>query len=298
MNLGISFAPLVPSYVVWAAFAVAVLISMLLLFARSRGAALRALALGLMVLALANPSLAAGGPRPDSFCCGHHRRQEPEPELRRSHAANRGCTRRPDRTAQAYPGTGSARREAGAADGETDGTKLFPALSSTLADVPPDRLAGAIMITDGHVHDVPADAAALGFAAPLHALITGRKNEIDRRVVLTRAPLRHRRADRRPSASASKIKASGPRRRRSHHSARRRDSARTVHVSVHTDIKFKVPIPHAGPNIVEIEADAARGELTTSTTAPSSRSRACARSCACCWSRASRMPASAPGATC
>ena len=49
--------------------------------------------------------------------------------------------------------------EAGAADGETDGTKLFSALSSTLADVPPDRVAGAILITDGRVHDVPADAA-------------------------------------------------------------------------------------------------------------------------------------------
>ena len=52
MNLGISFAPLVPSYVVWAAFAAAALISVLLLLVRSRGAPLRALALGLMVLAL------------------------------------------------------------------------------------------------------------------------------------------------------------------------------------------------------------------------------------------------------
>ena len=54
--------------------------------------------------------------------------------------------------------------------------------------MPPDRVAGAIMITDGRVHDVPADAAALGFAAPLHALITGHKDEIDRRVVLTATP--------------------------------------------------------------------------------------------------------------
>jgi len=57
VNLGISFAPLVPTYVVWAAFAVAVLISMLLLAARNRGAPVRAMAMALMVLALANPSL-------------------------------------------------------------------------------------------------------------------------------------------------------------------------------------------------------------------------------------------------
>ena len=57
-----------------------------------------------------------------------------------------------------------------------------------LADVPPDRVAGAVLITDGRVHDVPADAAALGFTAPVHALITGNKDERDRRVVLITAP--------------------------------------------------------------------------------------------------------------
>ena len=78
--------------------------------------------------------------------------------------------------------------EAGQADGETDGTRLFTALGSTLADVPPDRVAGVIMITDGRVHDVPSNAAALGFAAPVHALITGHTDERDRRVALIAAP--------------------------------------------------------------------------------------------------------------
>ena len=78
--------------------------------------------------------------------------------------------------------------EAGEADGETDGTRLFAALSAALADVPPDRVAGAIMLTDGRVHDVPAEVAALGFNAPVHALITGARNERDRRVVLVTTP--------------------------------------------------------------------------------------------------------------
>ena len=34
--------------------------------------------------------------------------------------------------------------EAGQADGETDGTRLFSALGAALADVPPDRVAGAL----------------------------------------------------------------------------------------------------------------------------------------------------------
>src|SRR5439155_5394398 len=78
--------------------------------------------------------------------------------------------------------------EAGQSDGETDGTRLFNALSSIFSDVPQDRIAGAILVTDGRVHDVPADAAALGFAAPVHALITGHANERDRRVVLITTP--------------------------------------------------------------------------------------------------------------
>jgi len=57
LNLGISFTPLVPTYVVWAAVIVAVLVSLLIVFGRSRGALMRTLALALfgvlMQLALA-----------------------------------------------------------------------------------------------------------------------------------------------------------------------------------------------------------------------------------------------------
>ena len=57
-----------------------------------------------------------------------------------------------------------------AGDSDRDGTMLFTDLAKGLADVPPDRLAGVIMLTDGNVHDVPQNAAALGFDAPVHAL--------------------------------------------------------------------------------------------------------------------------------
>jgi hypothetical protein len=49
-------------------------------------------------------------------------------------------------------------------------------------------MAGAILITDGVVADVPANAAALGFTAPVHSFITGEEGERDRRIVLNRAP--------------------------------------------------------------------------------------------------------------
>ena len=57
MNLGISFSPLVPAYVVWAAVVVAFAISLLIVLGRTRGALVRTMALALFVLALANPSI-------------------------------------------------------------------------------------------------------------------------------------------------------------------------------------------------------------------------------------------------
>src|ERR1700712_5929763 len=56
MNYGIAFTPLVPSLVLWIALAAIVVIAALLLISRARGAAIRVAALGLILLALANPS--------------------------------------------------------------------------------------------------------------------------------------------------------------------------------------------------------------------------------------------------
>src|ERR1700738_1324642 len=57
MNFGISFSPIVPTYIMWAAVAVAAAVAVLLAAARSRGALARAGARALFVLALANPSI-------------------------------------------------------------------------------------------------------------------------------------------------------------------------------------------------------------------------------------------------
>src|SRR3989440_11336100 len=57
MGFGITFSPLVPNEILWAALAVTIIVAALLLIIRSRGAWARALALGLAALALANPSL-------------------------------------------------------------------------------------------------------------------------------------------------------------------------------------------------------------------------------------------------
>lgn len=70
----------------------------------------------------------------------------------------------------------------------SEGTSLFDPLLQSLSDIPSERIAGVFMITDGQVHDIPQEIAALPFKAPLHALITGNKNERDRRIVISDAP--------------------------------------------------------------------------------------------------------------
>ncbi len=74
------------------------------------------------------------------------------------------------------------------AAGAEDATNLFEALRGASADIPPDRLAGAILITDGQIHDVPANGRVPGFDAPVHALITGRRDARDRKVTVLNAP--------------------------------------------------------------------------------------------------------------
>lgn len=80
--------------------------------------------------------------------------------------------------------------ETGQAGENEDGhaTRLFGPLAHALLDVPPSRVAGAIMITDGQVHDIPPGRNALGFDAPLHALVTGKPDEFDRRIRFNKAP--------------------------------------------------------------------------------------------------------------
>lgn len=56
MNFGVTFVPLVPDYVVWAALVIAFALAVMLAVVRTRGAFVRAIALALFVLALANPS--------------------------------------------------------------------------------------------------------------------------------------------------------------------------------------------------------------------------------------------------
>src|SRR6478672_6489963 len=261
MQYGIAFTPLVPSFVLWLALAAIAVIAVLLLLSRTRGAAVRVTALVLILLALANPSFTREDREPLSSVAAVVIDKSPSQNFGTRNQETAKAQEALVDTLKKIKGLEVRLVEAGQADGETDGTKLFGALSSALSDVPVDRVAGAFLLTDGRVHDIPANAAALGFQAPVHALVTGRKDERDRRIAISAAPrfgilgqphtITYRLDD--PGVSGQRAKI-----------VIRRDgeviSERTL-VSGQT-ANLEVDIKHAGSNIVEIEASPIENELT------------------------------------
>ncbi|MDF2996500.1 MAG: hypothetical protein K0R27_2137 [Xanthobacteraceae bacterium] len=262
MNLGLSFDPLIPLPWLAAVGGVALLVVALVLVARARGAVFRALAIVLAVLALANPSLTSEEREPLStvvvVVVDKSASQEFGDRAAMTEAARAELKQRLER----FPNAEVRWVEAGSGSGEVDGTRLFTALSAALADVPPERVAGAIFLTDGRVHDIPATAAALGFRAPVHAIVSGHPGERDRRVALTSTPrfgivgqtqtIGYRVEDEGAPAGA-RVGVTV-----------RRDGevvARPI-VTAGQPAEVNVEITHAGPNIVEIEAAGLQDELT------------------------------------
>src|ERR1700686_5161104 len=109
----------------------------LLLAVRNRGALLRAGALALLVLALANPSFTREDRDPLTSVAVVVVDKSPSQNFgdrtAQTEAARDALVKRLRRT----PGRDRRGVAAGQADGETDGTRLFHALTATLADVPP-----------------------------------------------------------------------------------------------------------------------------------------------------------------
>ncbi|MDD1519360.1 MULTISPECIES: hypothetical protein [Bradyrhizobium] len=261
MNYGIAFTPLVPSIVLWLALAAIVVIALVLLLARARGAAVRVAALALFLLALANPSFTREDRDPLTSVAAIVVDKSPSQNFgNRTREAAQAQEALVD-SLKKIKGLEVRVVDAGQADGETDGTKLFGALASALADVPVDRVAGAFLITDGRVHDIPANTAALGFQAPVHALVTGQKDERDRRIAITAAPrfgivgqtqtISYRLDDQGVSGERARVTV-----RRDGEVINERTLSSGQAASVDVDIK------HAGPNIVEIEASPLERELT------------------------------------
>ena len=72
---------------------------------------------------------------------------------------------------------------------DSDGTRLTSSLIDGLGNMPANRLAGVIAITDGQIHDLPANPEdLLPEGVPFHSVIIGEENARDRRISAIVAP--------------------------------------------------------------------------------------------------------------
>lgn len=255
------FQPLVPD---WALIALAVAAALLLALALWRGLAgwaVRALALGLVLLALGNPSL--------------------QDENRKALAdivilvvddsASQGLSDRTAQTAQAVEAIkakvaalpNTELRIVHVTDAKDNaGTLAMTALAQALAREPQARVAGAILITDGQVHDLGATPT---LPAPLQVLLTGHQTDWDRRLVITNAPafaimgektsLKFRIEDqgKAPATAGAVVDVT---------IALDAEPPSTFSVPVGQDLDLPIGLPHAGINVLQLSIAGQKGELT------------------------------------
>src|SRR5262245_27037620 len=147
------------------------------------------------------------------------------------------------------------------AGSETGGTALFTALNAALSDAPPDRVAGAIVITDGEVHDTP-DPRTFHLGAPFHVLVTGAPGERDRKLTVVRAT-RYNIVGREAQITF-RVDDFGGSATGNAQVALRIDGqpGGNRQVPIGKDTTISVPVAHGGENVVELEAAAGPAEQT------------------------------------
>ena len=186
MFQSIGFDPSLPLPLILGLAALSVLVLGIALWRGLTGWWLRALAALVLLVALAGPSL---------------RREDraPVPNIALvvlDDSASNRLDDRGDQLAAALDGLRAELRRLGettplevreihVTDRGADGTRLLTALADAVAELPADRIAGAILVTDGQIHDREALAT---FPGPVQVLLTGHAADWDRRVVIETAP--------------------------------------------------------------------------------------------------------------
>ncbi len=221
----------------------------------------RALAMGLGLMALANPALQQEDrkPLPDIVV------------LLVDDSASQTLSDRPFQTAQAVEAIKAKvaalphtdLRIVHLGDGQDNsGTLAMAALSQALAQEPQGRIAGVILITDGQVHDL---SAAPALPAPLHVLLTGRKGDWDRRLSITNAPAFAIMGEK--ASLSFKIEDQGQAPPNAATTAQvtialDADAPQTFAVPIGQEMTLPLTLPHAGINVVQLSIAPQSGELT------------------------------------
>jgi hypothetical protein len=144
------------------------------------------------------------------------------------------------------------------------GTRLFATLGTTLSEIDRARLAGVLILSDGQVHDVPKDLAALGIDAPIHLLLTGQHDERDRRLLVEQVPNYGMVGDEEQiTLRVDELPANGGGEPVT--VTLRQDGEVRQRVAVPPGVTRSLPfqLTRAGQTVLEVEAAAAPGEVTT-----------------------------------
>ncbi|MBZ9810049.1 hypothetical protein LB542_18990 [Mesorhizobium sp. BR1-1-9] len=261
MNWSISFEPLIS----WPLLAL-VLVPLALLAAvglwfRQRGAVLRLVALLALAAALFNPVFLNEEREPQqsvvALIVDRSQSQDIGERTKQTDEALAGLEQRLGRFKQFDVRVVEAGKSE-AAEERTE-TRLFGALENAFRDVPPSRIGGAVMITDGEVHDAPAGAP--DFNAPLHALITGNDHEKDRRIRFENAP-RFALVGKPLDMTYRVISTSNETGPVDVRVSVNGEQIAVEHATVGQAMPLQVTIPSAGRNIIELAIDREPGELT------------------------------------
>ncbi|WP_309083260.1 hypothetical protein [Chelativorans sp.] len=261
MTWSISFEPLFSWTVLGALLVPLALLMALSLFLGRRGALLRLLALAALALALVNPVLLEEEREPlksvVAVVVDESQSQDIGDRAETARQAAEALAQRLESFDQFEVRMVEAGR--GEAAEERTETRLFDALSGALRDVPPSRVAGSIMITDGQVHDAPANAS--GLSGPLHALITGEEDERDRRIRFERAP-RFGIVEQPMEMTYRVVDSAGETEPTDVEVYINGELAQIDQAPIGQEIPLEVTLPIAGRNIVELRIPVQEGELT------------------------------------
>ncbi len=261
MTGSVVFDPLLDWPIAWAVLAVAVLFLGIAVWRGLPGWWLRGLAAMVLLVALFNPSLQQEDRAPLSDIV----------LLVVDESASQRIAGRPDQVAAAVArieaevaALGNTElRVVGLSDGEGDqGTLLMGALAEAMAEEPRARIAGAILLTDGQVHDA---ARAPEMPAPLHTLLTGLESDWDRRLLVTNAPAFAILGE--PVTLTLRIEDQGAVPAGLGGSAELLiavdgGAPESFRVPVGQDLELPVTLPHGGMNVIQFVVPEAEGELT------------------------------------
>ncbi|MCI0430483.1 MAG: hypothetical protein L0210_08090, partial [Rhodospirillales bacterium] len=263
----LTFAPLIPLPLLIGLATVSTLLALFGLLRRARGAALRLLVFASLFAALVNPSWIKERREPLSDVAVIVADESSSQRIDGRDAETAAAVAELERRLSRLPGTDlRVVRVTDAAGSEVqptdEGTRLFAALERALTDVPRRRIAGIIAVTDGQVHDAPKSAAVFELAAPFHVLLTGRNDEIDRRLIVkeiaTYGIVGQKqsmvlRVDDLPGGEGGSAEVSI-----------RRDGRPlgTADLVIGEDAAIEFTLDHAGPTVFEIEVGGRDGELT------------------------------------